>query len=87
MEATRRHRGGRLSPFDQGSRRNLGRRVEPATAFRFLIDKGTWTIPKAATIEHLEENARALSLELSPAEMERLESAFPKGEPGPLPML
>ena len=75
------------SPLGHGANRDLGRTVQPAVALRFLIEKGTWTIPKATKIAHVEENARALKLHLTPEEMQRLEAAFPKGEPGPLPML
>jgi diketogulonate reductase-like aldo/keto reductase len=45
-------------------------------------------IPKAATPRNVEDNAGALSLRLSPAEIERIDAAFPRGRrPRSLPML
>ena len=75
------------SPLNQGHPEELGRTIEASAALRFLIDKGAWTIPKAATLSHVEENARALKRELSAAETKRLESTYPRGKPGRLPML
>ena len=60
---------------------------ESAIALRFLIDRGTWVIPKALRIEHVEENAKALSFELTDAQIRKLDEVFAKGKPGPLPML
>jgi diketogulonate reductase-like aldo/keto reductase len=60
---------------------------ESAVALRFLIDRGTWVIPKATRIEHVEQNAEALSFELTEPELDRLGRAFPKGRSGPVPML
>ncbi|MFD4636799.1 aldo/keto reductase [Lentzea sp. NPDC058436] len=45
-------------------------------------------IPKAGTVEHVRENARALELRLSPEDLADLDRAFPPpGGPSPLEML
>jgi diketogulonate reductase-like aldo/keto reductase len=45
-------------------------------------------IPKASTLEHVEENAGAGTLTLSPEVIERLDAAFPlRSRPGSLPMI
>jgi len=50
--------------------------------------RSVWTIPKAASRAHVEENAGALELRLGPADVERLERAFPLGKkPRSLPMI
>jgi len=50
--------------------------------------RSVWTIPKAASKPHVEENAGALQLKLSAADIERLERAFPLGKkPRSLPMI
>ncbi len=47
-----------------------------------------FAIPKASSVAHVEENAGAGGLVLSPAELERIEAAFPRGSrPRALPML
>lgn len=58
-------------------------------ALRFLVRRPSLlTIPKASSPEHAEENARAGSLRLSPAELEQIDAAFPVGPPRRgLPML
>lgn len=49
--------------------------------------EGTFTIPKAARREHVEANARALDLELTPEELEEIDRAFPAPpRAGPLSM-
>jgi diketogulonate reductase-like aldo/keto reductase len=46
------------------------------------------TIPKAASVPHVEENAVALNFSLTPEEIARIEAAFPLGrKPRTLPML
>jgi diketogulonate reductase-like aldo/keto reductase len=46
------------------------------------------SIPKASTAEHVRENAAALDLRLSAADVERLDRAFPPPtRPGPLEMI
>ena len=59
-----------------------------AVALAFLLrDPDVFVIPKANRIEHVEANARAGELELSPAELAALDAAFPKRKrAGPLPM-
>lgn len=58
-------------------------------ALRFLIQRPlTFTIPKASSPEHAEENARAGDLRLTEAELARIDAAFPLGpRPRELPML
>ena len=91
------------SPFGHGAfpgPRNAGGRVlqeiaqaHGATprqvALRFLVRlPGTFTIPKASSVEHTKENAGSADLHLTSAEIARIDAAFPRG-PGPrsLPML
>jgi diketogulonate reductase-like aldo/keto reductase len=40
-----------------------------------------FVIPKAASIAHAAENAGALTLELTAAELARIDAAFPRGRP------
>lgn len=58
-------------------------------ALRFLVRRPSlFTIPKAASIEHAVENARAGELRLSEQEIERIDRAFPLGpRPSTLPVL
>ncbi len=49
-----------------------------ALAFLTRLD-GTFTIPKAARLDHVWENARAGDLKLAPEELRRLDEAFPRG--------
>jgi diketogulonate reductase-like aldo/keto reductase len=58
-------------------------------ALRFLLRwKGSFVIPKAADLEHVEENARAGDLQLTDAQIARIERTFPLGAPSKaLPML
>lgn len=46
-----------------------------------------FTIPKAARLEHVEENAAAGSLVLDGEDLQTIDAAFPLGEPGPLATL
>jgi diketogulonate reductase-like aldo/keto reductase len=58
-------------------------------ALRFLVRRPlVFTIPKASTPEHVEENAGAGALRLTEAETARIDQAFPLGPPPrELPML
>jgi diketogulonate reductase-like aldo/keto reductase len=58
-------------------------------ALRFLVRLPLLlTIPKASTPEHVEENAGAGDLQLTPAEIARIDKAFPRGpRPRQLPVL
>jgi diketogulonate reductase-like aldo/keto reductase len=58
-------------------------------ALAFLLRQpGVFVIPKAATLEHVAENADAASLRLTPADVARIEAAFPLGKkPRSLPMI
>jgi aryl-alcohol dehydrogenase-like predicted oxidoreductase len=48
---------------------------------------GTFTIPKASTIAHVEENAAAGDVTLDAGEIAALDMAFPAGNEGPLATL
>jgi diketogulonate reductase-like aldo/keto reductase len=51
-------------------------------ALRFLLRHAeVFVIPKASNIAHVAENAGAVSLELSDAELARIDAAFPRGRP------
>jgi diketogulonate reductase-like aldo/keto reductase len=55
-------------------------------ALAFLLrHPNAFVIPKASKLEHVRENAGAGSLELSAAEIARIDAAFPRGKPRPLP--
>ena len=58
-------------------------------ALRFLVRRrSVFAIPKAARVEHAEENAGAGDLELSEAELARIDEAFTRGpRPAELPVL
>ena len=58
-------------------------------ALRFLLrDPRLFAIPKSSTPEHVVENAKAGKLELSSAELARIDEAFPRGpHPRSLPMI
>ncbi len=57
-------------------------------ALAFLSrDPAVFTIPKAARVEHVEENAGAGELELDSEDVAAIDAAFPRGRPGPLAML
>lgn len=58
-------------------------------ALSFLVRRpSVFAIPKAATVAHAADNADALHLKLSAADVARIEKAFPRGEaPRSLPML
>jgi hypothetical protein len=53
-----------------------------------LCTPSTFAIPKAASVEHVAENAGAADLRLSPAEIRRIDAAFPRApRPRSLPTL
>ena len=58
-------------------------------ALRFLVRRSMlFAIPKAASLEHIAENAGAGDLHLTEAEIAQIDQAFPLGSrPGHLPML
>jgi diketogulonate reductase-like aldo/keto reductase len=58
-------------------------------ALRFLVRRSMlFAIPKAASLEHIAENAGAADLHLTEAEITQIDQAFPLGSPpGHLPML
>jgi diketogulonate reductase-like aldo/keto reductase len=58
-------------------------------ALRFLVRRSIlFAIPKAASLEHIAENAGAADLHLTEAEINQIDQAFPlDSRPGHLPML
>jgi diketogulonate reductase-like aldo/keto reductase len=57
-------------------------------ALRFLVRRPSmFAIPKASDSDHATENAGAGTLQLTEAEMARIDEAFPKRPPRALPML
>ncbi|KRE00530.1 oxidoreductase [Bosea sp. Root670] len=58
-------------------------------ALAFLTRReSVFTIPKAGRVPHVEDNAGALNLALSDAEIARIDAAFPRGrKPASLPMI
>jgi diketogulonate reductase-like aldo/keto reductase len=58
-------------------------------ALRFLVRQPSlFAIPKASSLEHIAENARAAALDLTKAEVAQVDKAFPLGpRPVGLPML
>ncbi|MBV8333377.1 MAG: aldo/keto reductase [Candidatus Eremiobacteraeota bacterium] len=49
--------------------------------------ENVFTIPKAAQLAHVEENAGAGDLVLDAGDVARIDAAFPRGKPGPLATL
>ncbi|HZV77320.1 MAG TPA: aldo/keto reductase [Candidatus Babeliales bacterium] len=57
-------------------------------ALAFLTrEPSLFAIPKAANVEHVEENARAADVSLDSADLAAIEQAFPLGRPRPLATL
>ena len=57
-------------------------------ALSFLTrEPDVFAIPKAARVQHVEENAHAAELELDAQDVAAIDAAFPRGKPGPLAML
>jgi diketogulonate reductase-like aldo/keto reductase len=57
-------------------------------ALAFLLrHANAFVIPKSADRSHIEENAAAAALDLTAAEIVRIETAFPLGTPKSLPMI
>jgi diketogulonate reductase-like aldo/keto reductase len=53
-----------------------------------LRDPSVFAIPKASTPDHVADNALAGDLELSSAELDQIDQAFPRGpRPRSLPMI
>ncbi len=90
------------TPFGRGrfarDRRAAGGTLErvaakhDATARQVVLafltrEPNLFTIPKAARIAHVEENAGAGELALDAGDIAAIETAFPRGRPGPLAML
>ena len=57
-------------------------------ALQFLVRRASvFTIPKAARVAHVEENAGAAGIQLSAEDVATLEAAFPRGAPRGLPTI
>ena len=51
-------------------------------ALSFLLEHPeVFVIPKASSVAHVADNAGAMTLKLSQAELARIEAAFPRGRP------
>jgi diketogulonate reductase-like aldo/keto reductase len=82
--------GQSTAPYDGRTRQGgvlqeiaAARRATPRqVALRFLLrHPEVFVIPKASRVAHVEENAGAAALELSGAELAKIEAAFPRGKP------
>jgi diketogulonate reductase-like aldo/keto reductase len=78
------HASGRVLTAIAAARGVTARQV--ALAF-LLRHPNSFVIPKAASIPHVEENAGAATFALTDAEIARIDAAFPRGNPRPLPMI
>jgi len=59
-----------------------------AAILAFLTrERSVFTIPKASTVAHVEENASAGALQLDDEDLAAIDTAFPVGDDGPLAML
>lgn len=57
-------------------------------ALAFLLrSPNAFVIPKASRRDHAADNAGAADLRLSAADYDRIDAAFPRGKPRPLPMI
>jgi diketogulonate reductase-like aldo/keto reductase len=89
--------GQSASPFDAKTKHGrvlheiaaTHRATPRQVALAFLLrNPGTFVIPKASNIDHVADNAGALTLELSTAELAKIDAAFPLGKPRrALPMI
>lgn len=100
IPAARKHRIAIVAytPFGRGEflRRSAGRAVLESVARKhqattrqivlaFLTrEPNVFTIPKAATVAHVEENAGAAEVMLDPDDVSAIDEAFTRGRPGPL---
>jgi len=82
--------GQSTSPFDARTKQGkvlqeiaeAHRATARQVALRFLLrHPEVFVIPKASSIAHVAENAGAATLELSAAELARIDAAFPRGGP------
>ncbi len=78
------HRSGRVLTEIAAVHGATARQV--ALAF-LLRHPNAFVIPKAASLEHVEENAGAATLVLRETDLARIDAAFPAGKPRPLPMI
>jgi diketogulonate reductase-like aldo/keto reductase len=78
------HRAGRVLREIAAAHGATARQV--ALAF-LLRHPNAFVIPKAASLEHVEENAGAATLALGDADIARIDAAFPAGKRRRLPMI
>jgi diketogulonate reductase-like aldo/keto reductase len=81
---TARNRQGAVLHEIAAAHRATARQV--ALAF-LLRHPHAFVIPKAAGLEHVADNAAAAGLELTAGDIARIDTAFPRGKPRPLPMI
>ena len=67
--------------------RKHGATVQQAALAFLTRESAVFAIPKAARVEHVEENAVAGELELDQEDIVQIDGAFPRGDPGPLATL
>jgi len=72
--------------LEQIGRRHSATPHQVALAF-LARQAGLFTIPKASTVAHVEENAGAGRLRLDEGDLAAIDAAFPVGQPGPLATL
>jgi diketogulonate reductase-like aldo/keto reductase len=102
LQAARSHRIAVVAytPFGRGAfmRGERGRRALESVARKhgasprqvtlaFLTREGVFAIPKAARVDHVEENAAAGTLLLDDADVAAIDAAFPRGDARPLATL
>ncbi|MGB8966619.1 MAG: aldo/keto reductase [Candidatus Cybelea sp.] len=70
-----------------GVARRLGATPRQVALAFLTRDANVFTIPKAARVEHVEENAAAAALVLEPSDVAEIDAAFSRGTAGPLATL
>ncbi len=70
-----------------GIARKLGATPRQVALAFLTRDPSVFTIPKAARVEHVEENAAAAALVLDPTDVAEIDAAFSRGSAGPLATL
>jgi len=76
----------RREVLDSVARKHEATVAQVALAF-LTRDPALFTIPKAARVEHVEENAGAGDLKLDKQDVAEIDAAFPRGTRGPLATL
>jgi diketogulonate reductase-like aldo/keto reductase len=76
----------RRDALERVARKHQATVAQVALAF-LTRDPALFTIPKAARVEHVEENAGAADLNLDKQDLAEIDAAYPRGERGPLATL